>query len=61
MITRNDRLQELQRLVNLTELSDDPKAFLTAKDKGRGVLLVPFFFKTGHRLHELEKVSMTMG
>ena len=29
---RNERLQELQRLVNLTELSDDPKAFLTAKD-----------------------------
>ena len=29
---RNERLQELQRLVDLTELSDDPKAFLTARD-----------------------------
>ena len=29
---RTERLQELQRLVNLTELSDDPKAVLTAKD-----------------------------
>jgi len=30
------------------------------RNKGRGVLLVPFFFYWS-RLHELEKVSKTMG
>ena len=34
--------------------------FQHVKNKGRGVLLVPFFFYWS-RLHELEKVSKTMG